>query len=110
MGHDIYGYNKAGESIAYARFSMQNYNAYILYDILNAQEYNGGVSGIGGSLTLSKKAMEKAWKDYEQLFSSENDHFTEDKFLLWDKKQIREFMINCLAEAKKEGRVVVFFG
>lgn len=60
MGHDIYGYNKAGESIAYARFSMQNYNSYILYDILNAQEYNGGVSGIGNSLTLSKKEMEKA--------------------------------------------------
>jgi hypothetical protein len=35
MGHDISGFNKEGEEIAYARFSMGNYNATILYDSLS---------------------------------------------------------------------------
>lgn len=35
MGHDIVGYNKAGKEIAYARFSMGNPNATVLYTLLN---------------------------------------------------------------------------
>ncbi len=51
MGHDISGFNKAGQEIAYARFSMGNCNALILYRLLNAQKYYAGVSGSGGGTT-----------------------------------------------------------
>lgn len=34
MGHDIFGLNKAREEIAYARFSMWNRNAILLYGLL----------------------------------------------------------------------------
>lgn len=100
MGHDIIGYNKSGNEIAYARFSMGNYNAIILYSILDAEKYYAGVSGSGHIATFSVQQIEKAYQSFK------NGEFLMDK---WDYKQIMEFIQNCLAAAQKEGSVSVAF-
>ncbi len=109
MGHDISGFNKAGEEIAYARFSMGNYNAIILYDLLDATKFYAGVSGSGGSSTFSKQQIEKAINAYNQLFNIQHSP-SESNSLPWDQKQIHHFILNCLNTAKKEGSVQVYFG
>ncbi|MDR7238441.1 hypothetical protein [Neobacillus drentensis] len=103
MGHDISGYNKAGEEIAYARFSMGNHNATILYNLLDANNYYAGVSGSGGSSTFSIQQIEKALNGYKQFYKNSD-------FLNMDQKQISEFIQNCLATARIEGSVGVYFG
>ncbi|WP_400244590.1 hypothetical protein AB3U99_24265 [Niallia sp. JL1B1071] len=108
MGHDISGFNKAGKEIAYARFSMGNYNAHILYSLLDADQYNGGVSGIGDAAAFSVKQMEKALDAYNQLFGK-RDSPSGNNNLPWDQKQILNFILNCLATAKKEEKVRVCF-
>jgi hypothetical protein len=109
MGHDISGHNNAGEEIAYARFSMGNYNATILYNLLDANKYYAGVSGSGDSSTYSLQQIEKALNAYKQFYKS-GDSLSESNFLNLDQKQILNFIKNCLATAKIEGRVKVFFG
>ncbi|MDR4945297.1 hypothetical protein [Neobacillus cucumis] len=109
MGHDISGYNKAGKEIAYARFSMGNYNATILYSLLGANNYYAGVSGSGGSSTFSIQQIEKALNDYNQLYKN-GDSLSESDILTWDKKRILNFIQNCLLTAKIEGSVRVYFG
>ncbi|WHY01132.1 hypothetical protein [Neobacillus sp. DY30] len=108
MGHDISGFNKAGEEIAYARFSMGNYNATILYSLLDASEYYAGVSGSGGSSTFSKQQIEKALNDYKKLYN--DDSKSNSEFIDYDEKQIKNFIINCLETAQKEENVRVYFG
>ncbi|MBU9710672.1 hypothetical protein [Evansella tamaricis] len=109
MGHDISGYNQAGEEIAYARFSMGNYNAFILYSLLDANKFNAGVSGSGESSNFTVQQMEEAWNNYNQQYNKE-DSLTETDIFYWDKNQISEFLLNCLETAKKEGSVGVYFG
>jgi hypothetical protein len=109
MGHDISGYNKAGKEIAYARFSMGNYNATILYGLLDADDFNAGVSGCAASSTFSVQQIEKALNDYNQLYKNEFSSLSEDDYLAWDLKQILEFIENCFATAHKEGSVRVCF-
>lgn len=103
MGHDISGYNKAGEEIAYARFSMGNYNALILYSLLEADEYYAGVSGAGRSTTFSIQQIENALNAFKEKYQK-------DSFDNWDQKQILDFIKNCLATAQKDGNVRVYFG
>ncbi|WP_413302705.1 hypothetical protein AA0X95_24525 [Bacillus sp. 1P10SD] len=103
MGHDIYGVNKAGKEIAYARFSMGNYNATILYSLLEAHKYYAGVSGSGNWNTYSIPQIEKALNKYKQLYKNGDSQN-------WDLKQILEFIQNCLETAKKEESVRVYFG
>lgn len=109
MGHDISGYNKAGEEIAYARFSMGNYNAIILYSLLDANDFYAGVSGSGGSSTFSLQQLEKALNSFNELYNRKPIS-PQSNWDSWDQKQILEFIKHCLAIAKKEGRVKVFFG
>ncbi len=109
MGHDISGYNKAGEEIAYARFSMGNYNAAILYSLLDADQFNAGVSGSGGGSTFSIQQIKKALNTYSQ-FSDNDNSLSDDDSLTWDEKQIKRFILNCLATAQKEGSVKILFG
>jgi hypothetical protein len=106
MGHDISGLNKAGEEIAYARFSMGNYNSIILYSLLDANKYYAGVSGSGKSTTFSIKQIEKALQTYNQIYGDGNS-LSENN---WDLKQIWNFIQNCLAIVKIEGSVRVYFG
>ncbi|MEH7176810.1 hypothetical protein [Neobacillus vireti] len=109
MGHDISGYNKAGEEIAYARFSMGNYNATILYRLLDANEFYAGVSGSGRSTTFTTKQIEKGLKAYKEFFRT-GDSISEIDLLAMDQKQILKFILNCLATAQKENSVNVYFG
>lgn len=109
MGHDISGFNKAGEEIAYARFSMGNYNATILYNLLDANNYYAGVSGSGDSSTFSIQQIEKALSASKQFYKN-GDSLSESDFSTWDQKQIQNFIQNCLATAKVEGSVEVYFG
>jgi hypothetical protein len=109
MGHDISGYNKAGEEIAYARFSMGNYNATILYSLLDANDYYAGVSGSGDSSTFSTKQIESALNSYNQLYKNEVSSRSDNDYLVWDLKQILDFIQNCLATSQKEGSVRVVF-
>ncbi|WP_442597820.1 hypothetical protein [Neobacillus sp. D3-1R] len=104
MGHDIFGYNSAGKEVAYARFSMGNYNAAILYRLLDADHFHAGVSGSGDSATFSIPHMEKALNAFNQFYDSGSN------FDSWDQKQIHDFIKSCLATAQKEGRVKVYFG
>jgi conjugal transfer/entry exclusion protein len=108
MGHDISGYNKAGEEIAYARFSMGNYNSTILYSLLDASNYYAGVSGSGDSSTFSIQQIEKALNSFNQLYNN-RDSLSESDFSTWDLKQILNFIQNCLETAQNEGSVRVCF-
>ncbi|MCF6139178.1 hypothetical protein [Pseudalkalibacillus berkeleyi] len=105
MGHDIFGVNKTGEDIAYARFSMGNYNSIILYNLLNAEEFHAGVSGNGGSTIISKQQLEKAMNDYKKTFGKKEVSKTDI-----DLKQIFNFIEQCLSTAHEEGSVKVYFG
>lgn len=109
MGHDIYGLNKARKEIAYARFSMGNRNAILLYSLLEAYQFYAGVSGSGKSSTFSKQQMEKALHEYKKLFNTD-DSLSESNGVSWDQKQIRDFIKNCLETAQKEESVEVYFG
>lgn len=106
MGHDISGYNKTGKEIAYARFSMWNGNAGILYDLLDCKEYNAGVSGSGESSIFTIEEIKKALNDYKQRFNTDIANDESD----YDQKQILNFILNCLDTAQKEERVKVSFG
>jgi hypothetical protein len=108
MGHDISGYNQAGEEIAYARFSMGNYNVRILYHLLDANDYNAGVSGSGGSSTYSVQQIEHALQAYKQLFEI-GGSLPKSDLLDWDQRQIQDFIVNCLATTQRDGSVRVSF-
>ena len=109
MGHDIYGLNKAREEIAYARFSMGNHNAVLLYGLLNAYQFYAGVSGSGRSSNFSVQQFEKALNEYKKLFNT-GDCLSESDCKSLDQKQIQNFIQNCLATAQKEKSVEVYFG
>lgn len=108
MGHDILGYNKAGGEIAYARFSMSNHNVTVLYRLLDATQYDAGVSGSGNSATYTVPQLENALNLFNQSFG-EIDSSSKHHYTVWDLKQIRDFIVNCLATAKNEGSVKIFF-
>ncbi|WEG14644.1 hypothetical protein PU629_09890 [Pullulanibacillus sp. KACC 23026] len=108
MGHDICGYNKARQEIAYARFSLGNSNASILYALLDAYDYHAGVSGSGEIASFSLQEIEKAIEKYKQVFK--HDASSQLEPMDWDQKQILQFIQNCLTTARQEGSVSVFFG
>ncbi|RIW34062.1 hypothetical protein D3H55_10650 [Bacillus salacetis] len=101
------GCNKAGEEVAYARFSMGNYNAVVLYELLDAHAYNAGVSGSGRSLDYSSLQIEKAFTSWKKIYGthSASRNGADD----WDGKQINKFICNCLNTAQREGSVKVLF-
>jgi hypothetical protein len=101
MGHDIFAFDAAGNEVAYARFNMGNHNAVILYHLLDADKFYAGVSGSGGSAAISVQQTEKAFSSYNESYNIGDS---------LDKKQISEFLSNCLETAKKEGSVKVYFG
>jgi hypothetical protein len=110
MGHDISGFNKVGEEIAYARFSMENVNATILYRLLQAYEYYAGVSGSGGSTSFTTQQCQEALKRFTQLYTKGDSLPKNHIFIQYDQKQIQDFLTDCLATAQKEGSVKVYFG
>lgn len=109
MGHDIYGQNKAGEAIAYIRFTMRDSCAYTFYHLLDATDCYAGVSGSGDSKTLSLPQMEKALEAKNELFNEDFSRQPKDDFLVWQQKEIQKFITSCLETAQKEGSVKVLF-
>lgn len=109
MGHDIFGINRKGEQIAYARFNMQNPDAIILYHLLHAEDYYAGVSGTGDIATFSLQQIEQALNDFSQLYI-EKAASSDSDFLTWELKQIKDFIQNCYTTAQKEGSVRIYFG
>lgn len=109
MGHDISGYNKAGKEICYIRFGMWNLDAGLFYDLFDANDYNAGVSGSGDSIELTLPQIEKALKGNNQLKDGDF-HSTNQEFLIWQRKEIHNFINSCLETAQKERSVKVYFG
>ncbi|MGM0845098.1 MAG: hypothetical protein ACQEUT_08985 [Bacillota bacterium] len=107
MSHEMLGCNREGEEVAYARFSMGNSNAFVLYDLLDAHHYNAGVSGSGKSHSYSPLQMEKAFNGWKKLYGKKSQ--SESGAANWDGKQINEFILNCFKTAQKEGSVKVLF-
>lgn len=110
MGHDIFGINRAGNEIAYARFSMGNDNALLLYHALEADKYYAGVSGCGQSSTFSVRQIEKAMNTFREWQNEYIASQSNNEPLPWDLKQTRDFIENCFSTAQKEGSVKVYFG
>ncbi len=110
MGHDIYGLDKDGKEIAYARFCMGNYHALILYSLLDSDKFYAGVSGSGGSATFTIQQIEKALDAYRQSYSNVKFPLDGNDANSWDLKQILNFIENCLETAQKDGSVSVYFG
>ena len=73
------------------------------------KKQTAGVSGSGDSSTFSIQQIEKALNDYNQFYIN-GDSLSESDILTWDKEQILNFIQNCLATAKIEGSVRVYFG
>ncbi|MDZ5473302.1 hypothetical protein SM124_16410 [Bacillus sp. 31A1R] len=109
MGHDITGYNKAGEEIAYARFSKGNDNATILYSLLDANEFDGGVSGTGNVSVFQINQIEEALNTYKRIYRNVDYSLAHTNGEIWDQKQILNFLENCLVTAQIDGNVRVFF-
>jgi hypothetical protein len=107
MSHEMVGWNKAGEEVAYARFSMSNSNAFVLYDLLDAHKFNAGVSGSGDGSDYSPGQMEKALNAWKHLYGTKSKATNGAEN--WDGKQINEFIVNCLKTSYKEGSVKVVF-
>ena len=101
-------FNKNDEEISYLRFTMGDSSAFLLYDLLDANEYNGGVSGLGKSTAISLEQIEKAVQSYnlirdQQLYDERNE------FRNWQHNEIVIFLENCLKTAKTEKNVRVLF-
>lgn len=107
MGHDIIGRNKAGEEIAYARFSMSNPNASILYGLLDASEYNAGVSGSGGGARVTTSLLQNALTEFDHLYGRILSDLSDDDYATWDLRQIQNFLQNCLVTAREEEEEVL---
>ncbi|MED4017621.1 MULTISPECIES: hypothetical protein [Sutcliffiella] len=106
MGHYFSGVDKEGKEIVYAHFHSSNYFAIDLYHLLDANDKNGGVSGIFDSAIYTQEQLEKAKRMYKQNLSNERTLCESD---IWDKQQILQFIERCLDVARKEGTVKVLF-
>ncbi|MDF2607047.1 MAG: hypothetical protein K0S34_1242 [Bacillales bacterium] len=109
MGHDIYGINKAGKEIAYARFNMWNSNASILYNLLDSIKFHAGVSGSGEESTYTTQQIEKALSDYFEIYGRGSAN-SKNSFDDYDLTQIHDFIQKCLLTSQEEGSVRVYFG
>ncbi|MET3682554.1 hypothetical protein ABID56_000635 [Alkalibacillus flavidus] len=104
MGHDIYGVNQNHQQVAYARFHMFNDVAHNLYQLLDSEECDGGVSGIGVQKTFSKEQIKQALDQYSQHYG----HLSKQS-LDMDYEQINQFLHDCLSSAEQDGSVTVCF-
>lgn len=104
MGHDISGYNKKGEEIAYARYSMSNYNADLLYRAFESNDSHGGVSGLGNDKVFILQDVENAKTFFSNLKDSDFEGDVE-----YEKEKLDKFIENCLETAKHEGFVRIGF-
>jgi hypothetical protein len=109
LSHDIYLYNKAGNIISHVRFTMGDVNAIWFYDLFDAQECNGGVSGLGRTMTLLHSQMENAYKKHTQSNDQGYMRTGNERFDTWQQNEILTFLKNGIETAKVEGKAVVGF-
>ncbi len=109
MSHEMVGFNTEGEEIAYVRFTMGDLNAHLLYDILDANEHNGGVSGKGASESYSLSQVEAAYNSYNDLNNNVKSSNGQNEFLTWQQKEISKFFNSCINTAQKEKIVTICF-
>ena len=101
-------FNKNDEEISYLRFTMGDMYAFLLYELLDAHEYNGGVSGIGRSTAISLQQIEKAIYVYDSIVEQQ-PYDESNEFKNWQHNEIVNFLENCLKTAKTEKNVKVLF-
>lgn len=86
MGHDI-NVCKGDVQIAYYRANAFNPDARRIYKVLNCENYDGGVSGLGGSEWFSKEQILDAftfcdtlnWERERDFFAKIRDNMDTDK-------------------------------
>ena len=61
MGHDTFAYS-SGDQIAYLRRNVISDDKNIIYQLLNVEEYNVGVSGNGELKRFSHEDIDNAFK------------------------------------------------
>lgn len=101
-------HNKSEEEIGYLRFTMGDLNAFLLYDLLDANDCNGGVSGLGKSRTIFLEQIEKAVQTYNSNWEHQT-HDESNEFIMWQHHEIINFLEKCLEAATKEDSVEVVF-
>lgn len=108
MSHEMIGLNHNGEEIAYVRFTMNDFYANIIYDLFDAQEHNGGVSGKGYAEIYSFREVKNACKTFDHLIEQLCSKFDED-VIPWQLKEIKKFLTQCLLTAEKEENVSICY-
>ena len=106
MGHYFSGVNKEGKEFVYAHFHAFNYFATELYHLLDADDKNGGVSGIFDSAIYTEEQLAQALHKCKQ---NQTKGCTLSEADLLDEQQILQFIEKCLDVAKKEGTAKVLF-
>lgn len=101
-------FNQNDEEIGYLRFTMGDPSAFLLYDLLDSNEYNGGVSGLGKSTIISLQQIEKAVQTYN-LTKDRQSYSDISEFRIWQYNEIANFLDSCLKTAKIENNIVVLF-
>lgn len=95
MGHDIYAYKRPHDEVAYLRRSMGNPEARIIYRLLDAEQYDAGVSGDGSWATFYRDQLEQA------ASRAELDGCPED---------IRSFLKLALEADPGDDGIIIHFG
>lgn len=111
MGHDIFGKNKEGEQISYLRFGTSNHWSYDFYELFNAIECHGGVSGTGQVESYKITDVERALKAYQTIYEEEINSplENENEFDVYDREQILVFIQSCLKTVREEGVVRILY-
>lgn len=109
MGHDIGLYNKAGNEIGYVRFSMNDVNSNLFYNVLDAGKYHAGVSGCGAVASFSLKQLKMALNKFNALKDEDFFRIGNENFQQWHRNEMLKFITTSLETAKKEGKVRVCF-
>lgn len=108
MGHDITLMNKDGDVISSVRFSAWDFNSKYFYDIFDAQDYNGGVSGYGQTVDYKVSEMRLAYSRYMKIreYSFIYNH---EQLEYQTKRRIDQFIKNGIEAAEKDGFVRICY-
>src|SRR5690625_1517613 len=108
MSHEIIGFNKKGEEIAYVRFTMNDYYAHIVYDLFDAHEHNGGPSGRGYTEVYSLQQVQKAFNSFNTL-TNELSEVIDFESTPWQLDHIFKFLHRCLFTAENEKSISICY-
>lgn len=95
MGHDIYAYPKPAKESAYLRRGAFNDDARTIYRLLDAAEYDAGVSGDGSWAIFYRDQLEQA------ISRAEAENAEDD---------IKSFLKSALESDPGDDGVLIHFG